>query len=99
MFAEWTIYPAHFNSSLAWFNKSIGFPGDHLYGMAITGYFGGDAKKLGPNPALEDIYTSYRNDSDAQLAVRKQHAAIAKLWGLKLLAYEVRKGVGQSVSR
>ena len=63
--------------------------------MATTGYFGGDAKTLGPTPSLDDIYTNYRNSSDSQYASRSQLATIASFWGLKLVAYE--SGPGWSV--
>jgi len=67
--------------------------------MATTGYFGGDAKSLGPTPALEDIYTNYRNSSDSQYASRSQLATIAASWGLKLVAYESGPGwnVGETI--
>jgi hypothetical protein len=92
VYADWTIYPARFNATLAWFNRTYSFPGTFLYGMAATGYFVGDAKALGPTPALEDIYASYRNDSDSQLGLRTQLAQVAAAWGLKLVAYEAGPG-------
>jgi hypothetical protein len=95
IYADWPIFPQRYNDTLSWFNQTIGFPGNYLYGMATTGYFGGDAKTLGPNPSLDDIYTNYRNSSDSQYASRTQLAAIASYWGLKLVAYE--SGPGWSV--
>lgn len=92
VYADWVIYPQRFNATLAWFNATFGWPGDYLYGMAGAGYFGGDAKALGPTPALDDIYASFRNDSDAQYASRARLAAVAASWGLKLLAYEAGPG-------
>ena len=41
VYADWPLFPDRYNSTLSWFNATVGFPGDFLYGMAITGYFGG----------------------------------------------------------
>ena len=92
IYADWPLFPQRYNATLAWFNATFGAPSSFLYGMAATGYFGGNAKALGPAPTADAIYDSYRNDSDAQLGSRAELAAVARYWGLKLVAYEAGPG-------
>ena len=62
VYADWPIFPQRYNATLSWFNATFGWPGDFLYGMAITGYFGGNAKALGPTPSLDDMRVRQRQD-------------------------------------
>lgn len=90
IFAGWAIFPDRYNATLAWFAQTYGAPSKYLYGMATTGYFGGG--KLAAGATLEQIYADYANSTANQAASRAQLAAIAKSYGLKLVAYEAGPG-------
>lgn len=85
VYGVWSIFPSDANATLAWFNKTYGFPGNYLYGMAITTYYGSQPFS---NTTVDEMYTLYVNDSDKQLAMRTQFAEIAAAYGLQLVAYE-----------
>jgi hypothetical protein len=89
VYADWAIYPARFNATLAWFAATYGPPAKYLYGMATTGYFGCDPKTVSDIPS---IYRCYANDTANQAAARGVLAGIAASYGLKLLAYEAGPG-------
>jgi hypothetical protein len=58
--------------------------------MASTGYFGGTPLKA--PMALAQVYAEYANSTATQAKARAELAAIARAWGLKLLAYEAGPG-------
>lgn len=91
IYAEWPLFPARYNDTLTWAATTYGVPpSSWLYGMAITGYYG-EAPK-GDNATLSDVYDGYTNSSDTQVGTRTAFAALAKGWGLKLVAYEAGPG-------
>lgn len=89
IYADWPLFIDRYNETLQWANATYGPPSTWLYGMAITGYFGGDAKA---NMTNDEIYASYKNSSDTQFKTRQAYAQLAAAWGLKLVAYEAGPG-------
>jgi len=90
LYADWPIFPQRYNATLAWFNATYGAPSKYLYGMAATGYFGGDALKT--PMTFDQVYAEYRNSTANQAKSRAELAAIASYWGLKLVGYEAGPG-------
>jgi hypothetical protein len=94
VYSDWPLFPQRYNETLTWANATYGSPSNWLYGMAITGYFGGNPT---PNMTMEQIYLEYTNSSINQLATRTTFAKIAAYWSIKLLGYEA--GPGWSVGK
>ena len=90
LYADWPIFPQRYNATLAWFNATYGAPSKYLYGMASTGYFGGTPLKA--PMTLAQVYAEYANSTATQAKARAELAAIARAWGLKLVAYEAGPG-------
>lgn len=95
IYADWPLFPDRYNETLAWANATYGPPSSFLYGMAITGYYGGNPKA--DNMTFDQIYADYKNDSMTQFPTRQQFVSIANYWGLKLVGYEA--GPGWSVGK
>lgn len=92
VFAEWTIFPQHYDTTLNWANTVFGIPpNEYMYALAQTHYFSDSA--AAPNANVADILTAIKNSSDNAYVNTLQIGEIASIWGLKLAAYEAGPGM------
>lgn len=97
IFAYWAIDLAGYNRTLSWFNETYGHPSKYFYGLATTGYFGGNAK---PGMSIDDVFAEYINSTATQATARAAMNVLGEYWGLKVTAYEAGPGwsVGTTTS-
>ena len=92
IFAEWTIFPQHYDATLNWANMVFGVaPHSYLHALAQTHYFSDSAAPANAN--VEQILTAIKNSSDTAYVNTLEIGEIASVWGLKLAAYEAGPGM------
>lgn len=82
----WTIRAAEYARVLAWMEPHFGPPSGSLYAIAKTQYF--DTGSAPAAATVDDIIDTLRRSSDGQRANTQAIAAVARQYGLKLVAYE-----------
>ena len=99
IFAEWTIFPQHYDATLNWANMVFGVaPHSYLYALAQTHYFSDSAAPANAN--VEQILAAIKNSSDTAYVNTLEIGEIASVWKLKLAAYEAGPGmkVGDTIN-
>ena len=91
IFAEWTIFPAHYDEILNWANQFYGPPNKYFYGVAQTHYYSDSDAPANAN--VQQILAAIKNSSDSGYAKTLEIGEIASVWGLKLAAYEAGPGM------
>ena len=92
VFAEWAIFPQHYNDTMRWLGATYGDPSKYIYALGTTGYFGGDNKA--PNMTVADVYAAFLNSTATQAKYRAQMNDLAGAFGVKVVAYEAGPGWG-----
>ena len=92
IFAEWTNFPQHYDSTLNWAYTVFGIhPNKYLYGIAQTHYF--SDSEAASNANVQQILTAIKNSSDNAYVNTLAIGEVASIWGLKLAAYEAGPGM------
>lgn len=92
VFAEWTIFPQHYDQVLNWAYTVTGeSPNKYFYAIAQTHYFSDSS--AADNANVDEILTAIKNSSDASYVNTLEIGEIASVWGLKLAAYEAGPGM------
>jgi len=92
VFAEWSIFPQHYNATMRWLSATYGDASKYVYAIGTTGYFGGNNKA--PNMTLDAVFAEFANSTATQAAPRAAFAALAAELGVKVVAYEAGPGWG-----
>ena len=92
IFAEWTIFPEHYDRVLNWAYTVTGeSPNKYFYAIAQTHYFSDSSAS--PTASVQEILTAIKNSSDSSYVKTLEIGEVASLWGLKLAAYEAGPGM------
>lgn len=92
IFAEWTIFPQHYDVTLNWADIVFGIPPhNYLYALAQTHYF--SDSKASAHASVQQILAAIKNSSDSAYVNTLEIGEIASVWGLKLAAYEAGPGM------
>mmetsp|Transcript_16217 Transcript_16217/g.18048 ORF Transcript_16217/g.18048 Transcript_16217/m.18048 type:complete len:591 (+) Transcript_16217:29-1801(+) len=93
VYAEWTIFPQHYNDTLAWVQQTYGPVNKVIWGMAQTHYFGDPDPKTPPNKSVQEIVKAYAQGSIGDSKDTIANVAIAKSYGITLNSYEAGPGM------
>jgi hypothetical protein len=90
VYAEWTIYPIHYDQILNWVKQFFGQPDKYFYAVAQTHYF--SDSNASPTASILQVLDAMKNSSDSSYVDTLAIGEVASLWNLKLAAYEAGPG-------
>jgi hypothetical protein len=86
----WALGPVYSDAGLRFIRDHHGDPKTFVSHVAFAPYFGPDDKDTGN---LATLFTATTADIDAKVPVYEQFAALAKEWGVGIVAYEGGQGI------